>query len=102
MKLYGHFLSAASWRVRIALDLKGLPYRYVPIHLSHGEHQAPSYMTINTQGLLPALKLSHGVVLTQSLAIIEWLEETHPSPTLLRRRDPARPRPRLRARARGG
>ena len=83
MKLYGHFLSAASWRVRIALNLKGLPYRYVPIHLSHGEHQAPSYLAMNPQGLLPALKLSHGVVLTQSLAIIEWLEETHPSPTLL-------------------
>jgi maleylpyruvate isomerase len=83
MTLYGYFLSAASWRVRIALNLKGLPFRYVPVHLSRGEHRAPSYLAMNPQGLLPALKLSHGVVLTQSLAIIEWLEETHPSPTLL-------------------
>ena len=81
--LYGHFSSAASWRVRIALNLKGLPYRYVPVHLGRGEHRAASYLAMNPQGLLPALKLSDGVVLTQSLAIIEWLEDTHPSPPLI-------------------
>ncbi len=83
MKLYGHFSSAASWRVRIALNLKGLPYRHVAVHLGRGEHRAASYLAMNPQGLLPALKLSDGVVLTQSLAIIEWLEDTHPSPPLL-------------------
>jgi maleylacetoacetate isomerase len=83
MKLYGHHLSAASWRVRIALNLKGLPYRNVPVGLGRGEHRAPAYLAMNPQGLLPALKLSDGVVLTQSLAIIEWLEDAHPSPALL-------------------
>jgi maleylacetoacetate isomerase len=100
MTLYGHFSSAASWRVRIALNLKGLPYRYVPIHLGRGEHHAASYLAMNPQGLLPALKLSDGVVLTQSLAIIEWLEDTHPSPPLLP--GPARPCSRLCTGARGG
>ncbi len=83
MRLYGYHLSAASWRVRIALNLKGLPFRYIPVHLGRGEHRAPSYLAMNPQGLLPALKLPHDVVLTQSLAIIEWLEDTHPSPALL-------------------
>jgi len=82
-KLYGHVLSAGSWRVRIALNLKGLPYRFVVIHLDRGEHRTPSFLAMNPQGLLPVLKLGDGVVLTQSLAIIEWLEDTHPSPPLL-------------------
>jgi len=83
MKLHGYFRSAASWRVRIALNLKGLPYKTVPHHLRRGEQRAPDYLAINPQGLVPALELGDGTVLTQSLAIIEWLEETRPSPALL-------------------
>ncbi len=83
MKLHGYFRSAASWRVRIALNLKGLPYKSVAHHLRRGEQRAPAYLAINPQGLVPALELGDGVVLTQSLAIIEWLEETHPSPPFL-------------------
>ena len=83
MKLHGYFRSAASWRVRIALNLKGLPYKTIAHHLRRGEQRAPAYLAINPQGLVPALELRGGVVLTQSLAIIEWLEETHPSPSFL-------------------
>jgi maleylacetoacetate isomerase len=83
MTFYRHFLRAASLRVHIALNLKGLPYRHVPVHLGRGEHRAASYLAMNLQGLLLALKIGHGFLLTQSLAIIEWLEEAHPSPTLL-------------------
>ncbi len=83
MKLHGYFRSAASWRVRIALNLKGLPYKSFAHHLRRGEQRAPAYLAMNPQGLVPALELGDGVVLTQSLAIIEWLEETHPSPPFL-------------------
>lgn len=83
MKLYDFFRSGASYRVRIALNLKGLSYRQVSRHLRKGEQTAPDYLKLNPQGLVPTLVLDDGRVLTQSLAIIEWLEETHPKPALL-------------------
>ena len=83
MKLHGYFRSSASYRVRIALNLKGLGAEHLPHHLRKGEQRALSYLAINPQGLVPALQDDAGGVLTQSLAIIEWLEETHPAPPLL-------------------
>ncbi|MBI3246444.1 MAG: maleylacetoacetate isomerase [Deltaproteobacteria bacterium] len=84
MKLYNFFRSSASYRVRIALNLKGLQYEYQAIHLRHGggEQYTPAYKAINPHSLLPALE-DNGRVLTQSLAIIEYLEEKHPTPPLL-------------------
>ncbi len=83
MRLHGYFRSAASWRVRIALALKGLAVEHVSHHLRRGEQRAPDYLCLNPQGFVPALELDDGTVLTQSLAIIEWLDETHPEPKLL-------------------
>jgi maleylpyruvate isomerase len=83
MKLHGYFRSAAAYRVRIALNLKGLSTEHLPHHLRKGEQCAPSYLAINPQGLVPALEDDAGAVLTQSLAIIEWLDETYPEPALL-------------------
>ena len=84
MKLYTFFRSSASYRVRIALNLKGLNYEQVPIHLRRGggEQFSPSYKNINPQALVPALE-DDGRVLTQSLAIIEYLDERYPQPPLL-------------------
>ena len=84
MKLYTYFRSSAAYRVRIALNLKGLPYDVVPVHLvrSGGEQRFPDYLALNPAGLVPTLD-DDGVVLTQSLAIIEYLDERHPDPTLL-------------------
>ena len=95
MKLHGYFRSSASYRVRIALNLKGLRADHIPHHLRKGEQCAPAYLAINPQGLVPALEDDGGGVLTQSLAIIEWLDETHPEPPLLPK-DPLR-RARVRA-----
>jgi len=89
MKLHGYFRSAAAYRVRIALNLKGLPTDHLPHHLRKGEQCAPTFLAINPQGLVPALEGDGGEVLTQSLAIIEWLDETHPNPPLLPK-DPLR------------
>jgi maleylpyruvate isomerase len=83
MKLHGYFRSSASYRVRIALNLKGLSADHLPHHLRKGEQCAPAYLAINPQGLVPTLENDTGAVLTQSLAIIEWLDETHPEPPLL-------------------
>jgi maleylacetoacetate isomerase len=83
MKLHGYFRSSAAYRVRIALNLKGLAAEHLPHHLRKGEQCAPAYLTINPQGLVPTLEGDDGAVLTQSLAIIEWLDETHPNPPLL-------------------
>ncbi|MBA2402007.1 MAG: maleylacetoacetate isomerase [Bradyrhizobium sp.] len=83
MRLHGYFRSAAAYRVRIALNLKGLRPEYLPHHLRKGEQCAPAYLAINPQGLVPALEDDAGAVLTQSLAIIEWLNETYPEPALL-------------------
>jgi maleylpyruvate isomerase len=88
MKLHGYFRSSASYRVRIALNLKGLGAEHLPHHLRKGEQRDPSYLAINPQGLVPTLQ-ADGVVITQSLAIIEWLDETHPEPPLLPK-DPLR------------
>jgi len=82
MKLHGYFRSSAAYRVRIALNLKGLSAEHLPHHLRKGEQRDPSYLAINPQGLVPTLQ-EGSTVITQSLAIIEWLEETHPEPPLL-------------------
>ncbi|MBR0826588.1 maleylacetoacetate isomerase [Bradyrhizobium manausense] len=89
MKLHGYFRSSAAYRVRIALNLKGLSAEHLPHHLRKGEQSAPAYLAINPQGLVPALENDAGAILTQSLAIIEWLDETHPAPALLPK-DPLR------------
>jgi maleylpyruvate isomerase len=84
MELYTYFRSSAAYRVRIALNLKGLKadYHYVHLVKDGGQQHKPEYLAVNPQGLVPAL-VDHGHVLTQSLAIIEYLEETHPQPSLL-------------------
>ena len=89
MRLHGYFRSSAAYRVRIALNLKGLAAEHLPHHLRKGEQCAPSYLAINPQGLVPTLENEAGAILTQSLAIIEWLDETHPEPPLLPK-DPLR------------
>ncbi|QIA23171.1 maleylacetoacetate isomerase [Mesorhizobium sp. AA22] len=81
--LHNYYRSSTSYRVRIALEMKGLTYQYVPHHLRHGEHLEPAYLAVNPQGLVPALILGDGTLLTQSLAIIEFLDETRPEPPLL-------------------
>jgi len=96
VKLYGFFRSSASYRVRIALNLKGLPYEQAAVHLScgGGEQFAAAFRTLNAQSLVPVLQ-DGPLALTQSLAIIEYLEETHPKPALL----PATPAARARVRS---
>ena len=89
MKLHGYFRSSAAYRVRIALNLKGLSTDHLPHHLRKGEQCAPAYLAINPQGLVPTLEDDDGTAMTQSLAIIEWLDETHPNPPLLPK-DPLR------------
>ena len=85
VKLYTYFRSSAAYRVRIALNLKGLPYEMVPIHLTKdgGQQRKPEFRAVNPHMRVPALELSDGEILTQSLAIIEYLDETHPKPPLL-------------------
>ncbi|QJU58188.1 maleylacetoacetate isomerase [Sphingomonas sp. AP4-R1] len=83
MILHGYFRSTASWRVRIALALKGLTVTHSSHHLRKGEQRAANYLAVNPQALVPALELDDEVVLTQSLAIIEFLDELHPDPPLL-------------------
>jgi maleylpyruvate isomerase len=81
--LHNYFRSSTSIRVRAALNLKGLDYAYVAHHLRRGEHRGDVYRAINPQTLVPALELADGTVLTQSLAIIEYLDEVFPEPPLL-------------------
>jgi maleylpyruvate isomerase len=95
MQLYNYFRSSASFRVRIALAVKGLDYGYMPVHLVKGEHQQPAYTRLAADALVPTLVTDDGVALAQSMAIIEYLEETHPQPALL----PADPLARARVRA---
>ncbi|MBA4261762.1 MAG: maleylacetoacetate isomerase [Comamonadaceae bacterium] len=85
MKLYNYFRSSASFRVRIALALKGLPYEYVAVHLARGEHQQAAYGGIAADPLVPLLELDDGTRLSQSMAIIEYLDEVHPAPALVPR-----------------
>jgi maleylpyruvate isomerase len=95
MKLYNFFRSGTSHRLRIALNFKGLPTDYVPVDLRKEEHLGAAFRAVNPQALVPALVLDEGPVLIQSPAIIEWLEERHPSPPLL----PSQPEARARVRA---
>jgi maleylacetoacetate isomerase/maleylpyruvate isomerase len=83
MKLFNYFRSSASFRVRIALELKGLPYEYAAVHLVKGEHKKGDYAQLSPTGLVPTLVTDSGEALEQSMAIIEWLDETHPEPALL-------------------
>jgi maleylacetoacetate isomerase len=83
MKLYNYFRSSASYRVRIALALKGLPYEYVSVHLAKGEHKQAGYGALSADGLVPLLELPDGTRLSQSLAIMEFLDEEYPGPALL-------------------
>jgi maleylacetoacetate isomerase len=86
MRLYDYFRSSAAYRVRIALNVKGVkPEERTFVHLRMGNQRAQDYLGLNPQGLVPALAVDDGHVLTQSLAIIEYLEETHPEPPLLPR-----------------
>ncbi len=94
MELYNYFRSSASYRVRIALAIKGISYDYVAVHLAKNEHLQPGFGELNASRLVPLLK-DGDTLLTQSLAIIEYLEETHPAPPLL----PADPVARARVRA---
>ena len=91
MKLHGFFRSGTSHRLRIALNLKGLPYETVPVDLRREQHLGDAYKALNPQGLVPTLEAG-GRVLTQSPAILEWLEERHPEPPLLPRDADARAR----------
>jgi maleylacetoacetate isomerase len=85
VKLYSYFRSSAAYRVRIALNLKGLSYETVPVHLikDGGHNKRPEYRAVNPQMKVPALVTQQGETLIQSLAIIEYLDETHPQPPLL-------------------
>ena len=83
MILYGYGLSSASYRVRIAMALKNLKYTSVIKNLRSGEHRLSEFLQINVQGFVPALGLDDGVVLTQSVAIIEYLDERFPHPPLM-------------------
>src|SRR5437773_4195622 len=82
MKLYGYFRSSAAFRVRIALNLKTLDYENAFIHLRRGDQARPEFLGVNPQGLVPALETGEQLLI-QSLAIIEYLDETHPEPPLL-------------------
>jgi maleylpyruvate isomerase len=85
LKLFDYFRSSAAYRVRIALNFKGLAAERAYVHLRKGEQMSVEYLARNPQGLIPALETDEHAVLTQSLAIIEWLEETYPQPALLPR-----------------
>lgn len=95
MQLYSYFRSSASYRVRIALALKDVSYQTIAIHLAKGKHTESPFISVNPQARVPVLKLDSGDLLIQSLAIIDWLDETHPQPPLL----PSDPIARARVRA---
>lgn len=83
MRLYSYWRSTTSYRVRIALNLKGIVYQTVPVDLVAGDQNAPDYAALNPGQGVPSLVTGDGTVLTQSMAILDWLEETHPAPALL-------------------
>jgi maleylacetoacetate isomerase len=85
LKLYDYFRSSASYRVRIALNLKGIRYERITVDLLKDEEVTAGYLKINPQGLVPALQLEDGAILTQSIAILEWIEATYTEPPLLPR-----------------
>ena len=95
MELFNYFRSSASYRVRIAMALKGLDYTYTPVHLPAKENLKESYAAVSASRLVPTLKDDQGHLFSQSLAIIEYLDEIHPEPPLL----PRDPRGRARVRA---
>jgi maleylacetoacetate isomerase/maleylpyruvate isomerase len=95
LTLHSYWRATAPYRVRIALNLKGLAFDYAAVNLLSGDQHAAAYRRLNPQELTPALETDEGRVLTQSLAILEWLEEVHPVPPLL----PADPFDRARVRA---
>lgn len=95
MKLYDFFRSSAAFRVRIALNLKGLEYEPIPKVFAKNEHRAAAYLALNPQGLIPALGVDDGAVISQSLAIIEYLDDLQPAPRLL----PAEPLARAQVRS---
>ena len=82
MKLYNFFRSSTSHRLRIALNLKGLPYEYIAVDLRNHAHQSAAFKALNPQGLVPVL-VDGDLALTQSVAILEWLEDRYPTPALL-------------------
>ena len=83
MQLYSYYRSSAAYRVRIALALKGLDYDYIAVNLLRAQQKSSDYMSRNPQGLVPALETDSGELIAQSVAIMEWLEETYPDPALL-------------------
>lgn len=83
MRLYSYYRSSAAYRVRIALELKGLGYEYIAVNLLRAQQKSGDYLVKNPQGLVPALETEGGDLIAQSLAIIEWLEEVYPEPALL-------------------
>ncbi|ATR84719.1 MULTISPECIES: maleylacetoacetate isomerase [Pseudomonas] len=83
MELYTYFRSTSSYRVRIALALKGLDFQSLPVNLLKGEQREPAFLALNPQGRVPALRVDSGALLVQSPAIIEYLEERYPQPALL-------------------
>ena len=92
MKLYGFWRSLATYRVRVAMTLKGLKAEEISIDLLKGKQNTEDYLAVNPQGVVPALVLDDGgPPLVQSLAILEYIEETHPQPRLLPQRDPQSP-----------
>lgn len=98
MRLYTYFRSSAAFRVRIALNLKGISYEPQFVHLPKGAHRAPQYAEVNPQALVPTLVTDDGFHLAQSLAIMEYLDETRPEPPLL----PRDPKGRARVRSISG
>jgi maleylacetoacetate isomerase len=94
-KLYGYWRSSASWRVRWALQLKKIPFEYVPVNLVNGDNRSPVHLARNPLGAVPVLEIEPGVFLNESLPIIEWLEETFPQVPLF----PSDPLQRARARS---
>lgn len=83
MQLYTYWRSSAAYRVRIALNLKNVAYEPVPINLVDGAQRGADYLALNPAGVVPALVLDDGTILTQSLAIMDWLDAAHPDPALL-------------------
>jgi maleylacetoacetate isomerase len=83
MKLYNYFRSSASFRVRIAMGLKGMAYEYVPVHIAKGEHKQEGFAALSADNLVPLLELDNGQRLSQSLAIIEYLDTVQPEPRML-------------------